>query len=143
METGVEDIKKLAAEGWSVWPWEPAAEVYDRQNCENQASAVWFYRAQVYMCAGCRKQCCLYRPKGFYAPKGATKLETVTHYSLTPEEMVNKKHTLTVDEAAYCLRVSKSKIYRLKDTGDLIARHGKPIRIKADSVKAYMENFDE
>ena len=64
-------------------------------------------------------------------------------FRLTPQELVKRKHTLRVEEVAYCLNVSIGLVYRYKDEGRLTALREKPIRIRASDVEAMMSDFDE
>lgn len=65
------------------------------------------------------------------------------YYTLTPQEMVKKRHLLRVKEAAYCLNLSERQVYNLIAEGKLIALKDKPVRIKAEDVAVMMNDFDE
>lgn len=64
-------------------------------------------------------------------------------FMLSPQELVSKRHTLRVDEAAYCLNVSERQIYNMVAEGKLVALREKPVRVRAADVALAMEDFDE
>lgn len=65
-------------------------------------------------------------------------------FTLTPQQLVKRRHLLRVKEAAYCLHLSERKVQKMVQEGELIALrdHG-VIRIRATDVEALMNDFDE
>ena len=65
-------------------------------------------------------------------------------FTLTPQQLIKRRHLLTTREAAYCLNLSERKIYSMVYEGELIAlRDRGVIRIRATDVEAMMNDFDE
>ncbi len=50
---------------------------------------------------------------------------------------------LTIREVCQILRLSKSKVYRLFAAGVLVGPQGKPLRIFAASIRAYLDTTNE
>lgn len=65
------------------------------------------------------------------------------NFTLTPAELVKRRHTLRVDEAAYCLNVSERKIYAMVAEGEIKALRDRPIRVRASDVARKMNEFDD
>jgi excisionase family DNA binding protein len=76
-------------------------------------------------------------------PHRQTKAELFNQFTLTPVELVKRRHTLNVKEAAYCLNVSERQVYNMVAEGKLAALRDKPVRIKAKDVERWMNDFDE
>ena len=55
--------------------------------------------------------------------------------------MVERKPLLTVEEAAYCLNVSKRTVYGYIDLGKLNVLKEGPKRVSSRDVRRMMENF--
>lgn len=147
MALRVAEMLALGREGWRSYGAEPQAFVYERLRCTRHmlknGRPNWLYRGDTFLCVGCEARCLLARPEGFSAPLPLRYPEPEQPYTLTPLEMASRKHLLCVDEAAYCLNVSHSTIYRWIEYGKLITLRDKPVRIKASCVRNLMEDFDE
>lgn len=139
------EIISLIQNGWRPYNGAVLSTVYENLKCDIiKKKPAWFILSDVFQCIGCSSRCTLFRPEGFQKllyPQYTVK-KGIT-YSLTPEEMVNRKNTLTVGEAAYCLNVSPRTIYRLVYEAKLVALKEKPIRIRTKEVKEMMNDFDE
>lgn len=72
-----------------------------------------------------------------------SKAELFDQFTLTPIELVKRRHTLNVKEASYCLNISERKVYNMVAEGKLVALREKPVRIRATDVAAQMNDFDE
>lgn len=141
----------LVKDGWRPYHVQPATSVYEGLDCPHfnaDPGAVlrpyWFTRGDVFVCVGCERTCCLKRPKGFPAPEPILYPDNGEPFTLTPQEMVKRRHLLRVAEAAYCLNVSQRTIYRMIDDSLLtVLEDRSPLRIKAADVEAMMNDFDE
>jgi excisionase family DNA binding protein len=69
--------------------------------------------------------------------------ELFDQFTLTPIELVKRRHTLNVRETAYCLNISDRRVYSMVAEGKLVALRDKPVRIKAKDVERWMNDFDE
>lgn len=76
-------------------------------------------------------------------PRERARAERFDQFTLTPQELVKRRHTLNVKEASYCLNVSERKIYTMIYEGALVALKTQPVRIRATDVETLMNDFDE
>ncbi|MDL2314351.1 DNA-binding protein [Desulfovibrio sp. OttesenSCG-928-C14] len=155
----VSEILLLVREGWRPYHGTVTREVYRKLGCQywsNSGSCrlstcirnhpYWFTRGEVFLCLGCPRKCGLHRPEGFqlplplkYGSAGAAKKEA----RLSPQELVARKPTLLVKEAAYCLSVSERLIYKYIADGRLAALKDRPMRVRSEEVAGLMSSFDE
>ena len=157
-KTKIRSIIELINNGWRAYSEVPQSAVYDKLGCpyapekdaegkkKKKAKApFWFYRADSFLCIGCDKQCALFRPKGFIQPLPINYEERSSGepYTLTPQEMVQRKALLRVDEAAYCLNVSERTVRDWIDMSKLRRTADNPVRIPAEDVAAQMNLFLE
>ncbi|NCC91709.1 MAG: DNA-binding protein [Opitutae bacterium] len=139
----------LVEAGWRPYNGMPEPSVYEKLNCPHAGAKsktkrpLWFTRGDRFLCIGCRRACSLHRPKGFPPPLPILYPQSGDPFSYTPQELVTRRHTLNVKETAYCLNVSERKVYTMVAEGDLVALRENPVRIRAEDVKAKMEDFDE
>ena len=148
----IDDIVKLTREGWRPYRGTVQDAIYEGIPCpygllgkkETRVRPYWFSRGDIFLCVGCSKKCCLNRPAGFqpaleinyaYSPERP--------FTLTPDEMVARKSSLRVDEAAYCLNCSEAKVYKDIYEGKLIALREKPLRVRTKEVAERMSDWDE
>lgn len=147
MALRVAEILALGREGWRPYGAEPQAFVYERLRCTRHmlknGRPNWLYRGDTFLCVGCEARCLLARPEGFSAPLPLRYPEPEQSYTLTPLEMATKKHVLTPMEAAYCLNVTRDRIYKWIKTGILVVLKEKPLRVRSSDVLALMGDFDE
>ena len=154
MSALIDDIVTLTKDSWRPYRGTVQAEVYQSLGCEWGTLALkgkklrtrpyWFSRGDIFLCVGCSKRCSLNRPAGFQVPMEINYPSDPEHpYTLSPQEMVKVRHTLSAQEAAYCLNCSQARIYRYVANGKLAALKDKPIRIKAVDVESMMNDFDE
>jgi hypothetical protein len=150
----IDDIVTLTKEGWRPYRGIVQAEVYQNLECEWGSLALkgknlrtrpyWFTRGDIYLCLGCTRRCSLNRPAGFQVPLDIHyTYDPEQPFTLTPQEMIGRKHTLLVREAAYCLNCSESLVYRYITEGRLAALKDKPARIRVSDVAAMMNDFDD
>jgi DNA-binding transcriptional regulator YiaG len=78
---------------------------------------------------------------GSQEPK--SKAELLDNFTLTPVELVKRRHTLNVRETAYCLNVSMRTVWSWVAEGKLVALKDKPVRVRATDVARMMNDFDE
>lgn len=142
-KTLIDDIVKLTRNGWRPYRAEAQGHVYTALECQRQQKAYWFVRGDVFLCVGCARRCSLSRPEGFSLPLPILYPQPSEPYSLTPLEMVQRKHLLNVYEAAYCLNCSDRVIYRWIDGGELRRVKKNPVRVLAEDVFRMMNNIDE
>ena len=148
----VGEIATLIIQGWRPYKGEVQQSVYEEQDCmygqlsarETRTRPYWFSRGDIFLCIGCHRKCSLSRPAGFAPPLPIEyRYDPREPFALTPQEMVAKRHTLNVIEAAYCLNVSEGLIYRYVHDGRLPALKEKPVRVRAADVERMMNDFDE
>lgn len=144
-ESGVLSIlREYLDDGWRPFSGTIEKEFLQTTLCQGgnaDAAPFWIYRGDIYLCLGCSQACAADRPACF------NHTETILYphkaFSLTPLEMASTKHTLRVDEAAYCLNCSEAKIYKNIYEGKLITLKEKPVRIRANDILEMMNDFDE
>ena len=148
----VREIAELVVKGWRPYRGEVQPQVYEKLKCthgqltarEDRTRPYWFSRGDIFLCIGCHRKCSLSRPVGFMAPLPIEYEHDPAHpFRLPPQEMVARRHTLLVAEAAYCLNVSRSLIYRYIRDGRLIVLKETPVRVRASDVATLMNDFDE
>lgn len=145
----IKNVVKLVNESWRPYNAQPVDEVYERLGCaylkakSGKVQPYWFVRQDVFLCVGCPKSCSLVRPAGFQLPLPIHYPEGDEPFTLTPQEMVARRHTLNVREAAYCLNVSMRTVWAWVAEGKLVALKEKPVRVRASDVAKMMEDFDE
>lgn len=149
-KTLIQDIVTLTKDGWRPYNAQPEKSVYVGLGCEpflrGRKKPFWFVRGDVFCCIGCGSHCTLTRPTGFPLPLPLPVIKYTRFdqpYSLTPLEMVHRRHLLTVKQAAYCLNVSERQVYDWLAEGRLIRLKENPVRVRATEVKAMMHDFDE
>lgn len=143
-------VFSLIEYGWRPYHAQPDTSVYENLSCPHfnaEPGAVlrpyWFTRGDIFACVGCERTCSLSRPKGFPAPKPIFYPAKEEPFTLTPQEMVARRHTLNVKETAYCLNVSERKVYTMIYEGELVALKTQPVRIRTTDVETLMNDFDE
>jgi excisionase family DNA binding protein len=145
----VRSIIALVQAQWRPYNYTPQPAVYERLGCpyaapKSRKRPIWFVRGDVFTCIGCSKGCSLSRPAGFCLPLPVEYPEAPDKpFALTPAEMVQSKALLRVDEVAYCLNVSESKVYKWVAEGKLLKVRDQPIRIAAEEVASRMRDFDD
>ena len=143
----IKDIILLTKDGWRPYNNQPQASVYADLNCDKykRIKPNWFVKGDKYICLGCSNRCALQRPEGFQLPLPIKYPNThkIREITLTPEELVDCKHTLQVREVCYCLNISTQKAYGLVNEGRLTALKEKPVRVLASEVKQMMNDLDE
>lgn len=147
-KTLIREVVMLTRDGWRPYSAEPNGNVYERLRCPFAAAGsrnrpYWFVKGDLFLCLGCSRRCSLSRPEGFILTLPINYPQPKQPYTLTPAEMVIRKSLLRVEEAAYCLNVSNRKIRDWIADGRLITLNVRPRRIKAESVAAMMQDFDE
>ncbi|KAF5057838.1 hypothetical protein DSECCO2_352820 [anaerobic digester metagenome] len=148
MRSLIKQVAKLVQEGWRPYDAKPKPEVYERLACPNieakpHKRPYWFVRGDIFCCIACERACSLVRPSGFPPILPINYPQTSEPFQLSPQELVARKHTLRVDEAAYCLNISERQVYNMIYEGKLVALRDKPVRVRASDVAAAMEDFDE
>lgn len=152
MSSLIEDIVRLTREGWRPYQGEVRHAVYESLSCshglltkrETRTRPYWFSRADIFLCVGCSRKCSLNRPAGFQpALEINYAYDPEKPFPLTPEELVVRKSSLRVDEAAYCLNCSEAKIYKDIYEGKLVTLRDKPIRIRSRDIAEKMNDWDE
>lgn len=150
----VNEIAGLVAKGWRPYQGQVRPDVYRDLKChlvpekeektKRRERPHWFVRGDIYLCIGCPRKCCLSRPTGFQPMLPILYRDLPGEpFSLTPQEMVARRHSLTIREAAYCLNVSESLIYRYVYEGRLTRMRERPVRVRAADVAAMMDDFEE
>ena len=150
----IDEIVTLTRDGWRPYRGAVDERVYQGIGCpygllgsrETRIRPYWFARGDIFVCVGCSRKCSFARPAGFMPPlplqvKYGHSPEAP--YTLTPQEMVTRKHLLNVDETAYCLNISTGLVYKYIAEGRLIALKENPKRVRAADVAAMMHDFDE
>lgn len=148
-KTLIQDIVTLTKEGWRPYNAKPDRSVYERIGCAHvlkgkAGKPYWFVREDVFCCVGCGSRCTLVRPAGFPLPlpMPVRYPEPERPYTLTPQEMVQKKYLLNVYEAAYCLNCADRTVYKYIDRGLLRRVKEAPIRVLAADVFRLMNNLE-
>lgn len=149
----IKHVVRMVNDGWRPYDAEPKPEVYDRLGCPHVHGKphkkgriirpYWFTRGDIFCCVGCERACSLVRPTGFPPTLPIHYPRVDEPFMLSPQELVARRHTLRVDEAAYCLNVSERKLYNLVAEGKLVALREHPVRVRASDVARMMEDFDE
>ena len=148
MNSQIDRIVFLTEKGWHPYEGSIAETVYDRLGCKTPFFGKWLYDGRTgrkATCIGCAKYCVTDSMEGF-TPIPTTLMATHkrgNYFSLSPVEMANRLHLLTVKQAAYCLNVSIRTVYSYIDMSKLAVLREKPIRIKAEDVRKMMNDFDE
>lgn len=142
----LKDFADLYGKGFRVYYGIIDPAVYVRLECRHPEKAFWICRWPILHCFGCSKRCVPQKTEGFQevliVPEEKDD-KAVPQFSISPEEMVEKKTLLRIDEVMYCLRIGKNYAYRLAQEGVLVRHHRSPWRVTAASVKAEMMNVDE
>jgi excisionase family DNA binding protein len=125
-----------------------ASSLYEKLGCPyadtKNKKPFWFVRGDVFLCVTCDKSCTLTRPEGVILPLPlAVPPLQGEKFSLTPGEMVARRSLLRVDEAAYCLNISERAVYNWIYEGKLRRTEDVPVRVSAEDVARYMQNFAE
>ncbi len=141
----IDDVVTLVNSGWRIFQGEIDRKVYEERSCPSlrnrRLTPRWFFYGDKYICIGCSKRCSLVRPEGFQA-----RLELLypekpkSPFLLTPDEMLSRLRFLTVAQAAYCLNVSKSQIYKMIRNAVLLSTDS-PLRIPVDEIKNYINKI--
>lgn len=141
----ISDIMLLLHDDWLPYNNQPEIFVYEKLNCKEykKRRPGWFYKGEKFLCMGCNNKCMLFRPTGFQAPLPINYPLKCNEFTCSAKELVSKKETVTVHEAAYCLNISTSQVYKMIYNGELTTIKQKPVRIKSEDVKRYMQDFDE
>lgn len=142
----LKDFADLYGKGFRVYHGIIDPSVYVRLGCKHPEKAYWVCRWPILHCFGCGKRCVPKKTEGFQevliVPEEKDS-KAIPQFSLSPEEMVEKKAFLRVDEVSYCLRISNSRAYHMAAEGKLIRHNDPPWRVTAASVKEEMLNIDE
>lgn len=146
-KTLIREVVILTHDGWRPYSAEPEGNVYKRLQCPfamtgSRNRPYWFVKGDIFLCLGCGRRCSLSRPAGFILPLPINYPQPKQPYTLTPAEMVSRKALLLVKEAAYCLNVSESKVYRYINEGKLNTLKDAPKRVSAADVRKMMEDFE-
>lgn len=144
----IKTVARMVQDGWRPYDVQPRPEVYERIGCPNVEAKphkrpYWFVRGDIFCCISCERACSLVRPSGFPPALPINYPQTAEPFTLSPQELVSRRHTLRVDEAAYCLNISERHVYSMVAEGKLTALREKPVRIRATDVAEAMEDFDE
>jgi hypothetical protein len=139
----LKEFADLYGKGFRPYMGEILPRVYEQLNCPDQKKCYWVCRWPLLYCFGCSKRCAPKTTEGFQVmlPEGQD-LQGYGDFSISPAEMLASKPLLRADEAAYCLCVSRRKVYTLAAEGRLVCHVDKPIRITSESVKEEMGRVD-
>lgn len=143
------EIVRLVREGWRPYMEKPHGAIYEKLRCEQVQKKggkkpYWFHRADIFLCIGCDRRCCLSRPEGFIRPLPIQYQEDPAQpYTLTPMQMLERRKLMLVQEAAYCLNVSERTIYAWIAEGVLRVTRRRPYRIPVEDVAGLMSDLDE
>lgn len=149
MRSLITQVVRMVQEGWRPYNAQPRPDVYERLDCPHMGTRsrqrpYWFVRGDIFCCIGCERACALNRPSGFPAPLPINYPSCHTEpFTLAPQELVRRRHTLNVRETAYCLNISERKVYKMVAEGELTPLREHPVRIRATDVWEKMEDFDE
>jgi len=140
----IDQIIKLTQSGWRAYEGQATAAVYDNLDCEKsrRGRARWFARADLLVCIGCDRACTLPCPDGFQLPLFKYPAPPRPAFRLAPEELLNKRKLLTVNEAAYVLNVSSRLVRNMIHEGRFNVTRITPIRIPVAEVRAMAEDVD-
>lgn len=142
----LKEFAHLFGKGFRPYEGHIDLEVYTRLGCKDPSKAYWVSRWPILHCFGCSKRCVPHKPEGFQtmlaAPENHEE-KSINQYDISPEELVANKAFLRADEVQYCLRVSRSTVYRMAEEGKLIRHKEPPWRVTTASVIAEMRNVDE
>jgi len=147
----VKDFMLLYNQGWRPYNTGKLPDsVYEKFGCPHNSpkgkGPYWFVRGDVFLCVTCNKHCSLTRPEGTILPLPLVfppDKRKRREFSMTPGELVTRKKLLRIDEAAYCLNVSERLVYNWIYEGKLRQARGVPVRVSADDVAFFMQNFEE
>lgn len=157
-KTKIKEIIELTNHGWRAYNEDPQSAIYARLNCpyapardesghkkRKNHAPFWFVRGEHFLCVGCSRRCSLFRPEGFIRPLPINYEERPDGepYTLTPQEMIQRKSLLRIDEAAYCLNISDRTVRDWIDMGKLRRTEDYPIRVPVEDVAARMNLFME
>ncbi|KAF1073311.1 helix-turn-helix domain-containing protein [Halodesulfovibrio sp. MK-HDV] len=135
-------MAQMMIEGFRPFRGEIAEDVYSKLGCKDASSAYWLHRWPILHCLGCNKRCTPKNTEGFQVPMQFPASQTQSKFSMLPEEMLQAKKFLRVDEAAYCLNISERTVRKLVDEGVLVRHMRLPIRITVESVREEMGRVD-
>ena len=148
MSSQIDRIMYLAERGWKVYEGCVSADLYEALQCPAPVFGKWLYegrRAKELACVGCDKYCHAESSADF-EPQPSSIAAThrrCTYFTLSPQEMVSRIPLLRVKQAAYCLNVGERTIYDMIAVGKLAATRDHPVRVKAEDVAFFMNDFDE
>lgn len=148
----IQSIINLTKSGWRAYNEKVEGNVYERLGCsyaqsKGRNAPFWFYKENIFLCVGCSRGCTLSSPEGFVIPLPIPyiykDMEPREVFHLTPQELVEKKSLLRVDEAAYCLNISRRLVRDWIRFGKLRRANDYPLRVLAEDVKLLMEDIEE
>lgn len=141
----VHEIIMLLHDDWRPYNNQPEKFVYETLKCKEytRIRPSWFYKGEKFICLGCKNKCSLFRPVGFQTPLPINYPRQAEDFKYSTKELVQRKSSLTVDETAYCLNISKSQVYKWVYEGKLTALNQKPVRVLSEDVKRLMQDYDE
>lgn len=110
---------------------------------EKRPAPYWFFCGDAYLCLGCARRCALTRPRGFQLLLELRYNTTRDKYTLTPQEMVQKLNQLTVEQAAYCLNISRNQVYHWVREGKLPRSNTEVMRIPVAAVRELLQERED
>ena len=148
MSSQIDRIMHLAERGWKIYEGRVSAELYEKLQCPAPGFGKWLFegdRARELACVGCDKYCHAESSANFEPqPRHIAKRnQRGAYFTLSPQEMVSRIPLLRVAQAAYCLNVSERTIYDMIAGGKLATAKDRPVRVKAEDVAFFMNDFDE
>tara|TARA_B100000683_G_C12470866_1_gene547735 strand:+ start:90 stop:521 length:432 start_codon:yes stop_codon:yes gene_type:complete len=135
------EFADLYGKGFRPYKGEVVSAVYEKLDCPHPEKAYWICRWPLLYCFGCKRRCTP-SPKGFQIMLPDEEVKQHDKFNISPSKMLASKNLLRADEAAYCLNVSPSQVYRLAAEGKLIRHLDLPFRVTSDSVINELKRID-
>lgn len=137
----LKEFADLYAKGFRPYSGDIEGSVYERLKCKDPKRAYWISKWPILHCFGCGKRCTPRSAEGFQVALPEKESQKYG-FSITPEQMLAAKPLLRADEAAFCLRVSRSQVYALASEGKLVRHQDLPFRVTSASVREEMGRVD-